>query len=102
MVVEKQIASQMFTYNPETIDNWLLHVFVKVDKESDLAIARDLINQTYAQVRTELVESDKLTNLKSNLKYSFINGLDSSQSIASTLASYMLIKISCLKGHPHQ
>jgi len=89
LVVEKQIASQMFTYNPETKDEGLLHVFVKVDKESDLAVARDLINQTYAQVRTELVDADKLANLKSNLKYSFINGLDSSQSIASVLASYM-------------
>ncbi|WP_234402710.1 hypothetical protein [Pseudoalteromonas piratica] len=41
------------------------------------------------QKRTELVDSDKLANLKSNLKYSFVNGLDSSQAIASTLASYM-------------
>ncbi|SFC76141.1 M16 family metallopeptidase [Pseudoalteromonas denitrificans] len=89
LIVDKQIASQMFTYNPETKDAGLLHVFVKVDKESDLVVARDLINQTYAKVRTELVDADKLANLKSNLKYSFINGLDSSQSIASTLASYM-------------
>ncbi|WP_394228137.1 M16 family metallopeptidase [Pseudoalteromonas spongiae] len=89
LVVEKQLASQMFTYNPETKDPGLLHVFVKVEKEEDLSKARDAINRTYAKARTELVDADKLANLKSNLKYSFVNGLDSSQAIASTLASYM-------------
>ncbi|WP_105213762.1 M16 family metallopeptidase [Pseudoalteromonas sp. T1lg22] len=89
LVVEKQIASQMFTYNPETKDPGLLHVFVKVDDEENLAVVRDAINQTYAQARTELVDEGKLAALKSNAKYSFINSLDSSQAIASTLASYM-------------
>jgi zinc protease len=89
LVVDKQIASQMFTYNAETKDPGLLHVFVKVEKEEDLAKARDAINLTYAKARTELVDADKLTNLKSNLKYSFVNGLDSSSAIASMLASYV-------------
>ncbi len=89
LVVDKQIASRMFTYNPETKDTGLLHVFVKVDKEQDLAVVRDAINRTYLKARTQLVDEDELKNLKSNLKYNFINNLDSSQSIASTLASYM-------------
>jgi len=89
LVVNRQIASQMFTYNPETKDPGLLHVFVKVDKAEDLQVVRDAINDTYAKVRTELVDETRLANLKSNLKYSFINGLDSSQAIASTLAQYM-------------
>ena len=89
LVVEKQIASQMFTYNAETKDPGLLHVFVKVEKEEDLAKARDAINRTYAKARTELVDADKLANLKSNLKYSFVNGLDSSSAIASMLARYV-------------
>ena len=89
LVVEKQLASQMFTYNPETKDPGLLHVFVKVDDEKDLATVRDAINQTYAKARTELVDENKLEALKSNQKYSFINGLDSSQAIASTLARYV-------------
>ena len=89
LVVNKQVASQMFTYNAETKDPGLLHVFVKVDDAKNLPLVRDAINDTYAKVRTELVDEEKLVNLKSNLKYSFVNGLDSSQSIASTLASYM-------------
>lgn len=89
LVVNKQLASQMFTYNPETKDPGLLHVFVKVDDAKNLPEVRDAINETYAKVRTELVDEDKLVNLKSNLKYSFVNGLDSSQAIASTLAEYM-------------
>ncbi|NOU51554.1 insulinase family protein [Pseudoalteromonas sp. JBTF-M23] len=89
LVVEKQVASQMFTYNPETKDPGLLHVFVKVEHEKDVAMVRDAINQTYAKARTQLVDEDKLSALKSNRKYSFINELDSSQAIASTLAQYM-------------
>jgi zinc protease len=89
LVVEKQLASQMFNYNPETKDAGLRHVFIKVNEEKDLATVRDAINRTYAQARTELVSTEKLDNLKSNLKYSFVNSLDSSESIASTLASYM-------------
>ncbi|TMP47180.1 peptidase M16 [Pseudoalteromonas citrea] len=89
LVVDKQIASQMFPYNAETKDPGLLHVFVKVEKEQDLTVVRDAINRTYASARTELVDADKLAALKSNRKYSFINGLDSSQAIASTLARYM-------------
>jgi len=89
LVVDKQLASQMFNYNPETKDAGLRHVFIKVNDEKDLATVRDAVNRTYAQVRTELVSEQKLDNLKSNLKYSFVNSLDSSESIAATLASYM-------------
>lgn len=92
LVVDKQIASQMFTYNPDTKDMGLRHVFVKVQDAKDLATVRDAINRTYAKARTELVNDDKLANLKSNLKYSFINSMDSSEAIASTLASYVHFK----------
>lgn len=89
LVVDKQLASQMFNYNPATKDAGLRHVFIKVNEEKDLVTVRDAINLTYAKARTELVSAEKLDNLKSNLKYSFVNSLDSSESIASTLASYM-------------
>lgn len=89
LVVNKQIASQMFTFNAETKDPGLLHVFVKVDDEANLAVVRDAINETYAQARTQLVDKEKLANLKSNAKYSFVSAMDSSQAIASTLAQYM-------------
>jgi zinc protease len=79
----------MFNYNPETKDAGLRHVFIKVNDEKDLAVVRDAINATYAKIRTEQVSAEKLDNLKSNLKYSFVNSLDSSEAIASTLASYM-------------
>lgn len=89
LVVDKQIASQMFTYNPETKDAGLRHVFVKVEDAKNLSVVRDAINRTYAKARVETVDTKKLNNLKSNLKYSFVNGLDSSEAIAGTLASYM-------------
>lgn len=89
LVVDKQLASQMFNYNPATKDAGLRHVFIKVNDEKDLTTVRDAINQTYASIRTELVSEEKLNNLKSNLKYSFVNRLDSSEAIAGMLASYM-------------
>lgn len=92
LVVDKQVASQMFIYNPDTKDMGLRHVFVKVQEEADLVTVRDAINRTYAKARTELVDEEKLANLKSNLKYSFVNSLDSSEAIAATLTSYMHFK----------
>ena len=89
LIVDKQIASQMFTYNPETKDAGLRHVFVKVEDAENLSVVRDAINRTYAKARVEMVSPDTLNNLKSNLKYSFVNSLDSSEAIAGTLASYM-------------
>ncbi|ESP91684.1 M16 family metallopeptidase [Pseudoalteromonas luteoviolacea] len=89
LVVDKQIATQLFTYNAETKDPGLLHVFIKVEDEKDLVTVRDAVNRTYATARTELVDEEKLAALKSNLRYSFANDLDSSKAIASMLASYV-------------
>ena len=89
LIVEKQLASQMFAFGPETKDVGLRHVFVKVDDAKNLSVVRDAINNTYAKARTELVDETKLNNLKANIKYSFVNRLDSSEAIAGTLARYM-------------
>ncbi|WP_063377649.1 M16 family metallopeptidase [Pseudoalteromonas luteoviolacea] len=89
LVVDKQIATQLITYNAETKDPGLLHVFVKVEDEKDLVAVRDAVNRTYASARTELVDAEKLAALKSNQRYSFANSMDSSKAIASTLASYV-------------
>jgi zinc protease len=89
LVVETQKSSEFFTYFPDRKDPHLLYVFAKVDDEADIDFVRTQIAKTLAKARTELVNDEKLTNLKANLKYSFANGLDSSSSIARTLASYV-------------
>ncbi|NQZ06267.1 MAG: insulinase family protein [Algicola sp.] len=89
LVVETQKASQLWTYFPDRKNPHLLYISAKVDKAEDLDFVRTEIAKTLAKARTELVDEDKLAKLKSNLKYSFANGLDSSSSIARTLAGYV-------------
>jgi len=89
LVVEKQIASQLFFYTPNTKDVGLRHVYVKVNDEKHLDVARNAINETYAKMRVKLISEETLEKLKSSIKYNFANGLDSSQSIAGMLANYM-------------
>ncbi len=88
LVVETQKVSDFFTYFPDSKDPHLLYVFAKVEALEDVDFVRTEIVKTLAKARTELVDEDKLNKLKSNLKYSFANGLTSSSAIARTLAGY--------------
>lgn len=88
LVVDSQKVSEFFTYFPDTKDPHLLYIFAKVEKLDDVAFVREELAKTLAKARTELVDEEKLDNLKSNLKYSFANSLTSSSSIARTLAGY--------------
>lgn len=88
LVSESQKVSEFFTYFPDSKDPHLLYVFAKVEALEDVGYVREQIVKTLAKARTELVDEDKLAKLKSNLKYSFANGLTSSSAVAQTLAGY--------------
>lgn len=89
LVVQTQKASRLFTYFPDRKDAHMLYIAAKVDNAEDLSFVREEIIKTLAQARSELVDEQKLVKLKSNLKYGFVNGLDSSAAIGGTLARYV-------------
>lgn len=89
LVVDTQKVSRFFYYFPDRKDPSLLYFAAKIDKAEDVNYVREQIASTLAKARTEMIDEKKLANLKSNLRYSFINGLDSSETIARTLSSYV-------------
>ncbi|MFT4923961.1 MAG: zinc protease [Phenylobacterium sp.] len=89
LVVDTQKASEFFTYLPDRKDPHMLYIAAKVDNVEDIPFVRAEIAKTLASARSELPEPQKLEKLKSNLKYAFVNELDSSAAIAGTLARYV-------------
>ena len=89
LVVDTQKVQNFFYYFPDRKDPQLLYFAAKIEKAEDVNYVREQIAKTLAKARTELVDEQKLADLKSNLRYSFINRLDSSETIARTLSSYV-------------
>jgi zinc protease len=58
-------------------------------KDEDLPAVEQAIWQELERLKTELVSADLLADIKSNLKYSLANGLDTSDGVAGTLFFYI-------------
>ncbi|MCG8606105.1 insulinase family protein, partial [bacterium] len=89
LVVKEQKVDVLAPYFPDHIDPYLLTVFARVKDVADVWYVRDEILKTFAQMRTEPVSAKRLNDIKSNLKYSFANGMDNSEDIASALVGYV-------------
>ncbi len=89
LVVNEQKANQFFKWFPDRKDPTLMFLMAQVNNEEDVAYVKDEIAKTFAKARTSMVEAQKLADLKSNLKYSFVSELDSSTEIGSMLARYV-------------
>jgi zinc protease len=89
LVVEEQTVDQLWAYFPDRVDPNLLTVAARVKDPADVWAVRDEIQRTLADLRANGVDAERLAAIKSNLKYSFANGLDNSEAIASALASYV-------------
>jgi len=89
LVIKEQKVDQFFSYFPDRIDPYLLTVFARVKDAGDIAYVREEILKTFAKVRTQDVQENRLNEIKSNLKYSFANGMNSSRSIAQAMVGYV-------------
>ncbi|MBY5990624.1 M16 family metallopeptidase [Ferrimonas balearica] len=89
LVVNEQVANQMFHYFPQRTDPGQLMLFFRSGSEADLLRVREALVETLAQLRTQPMDEADLERLKSHLKYRFANGLDSSKAIADVLATYL-------------
>ncbi|MFQ5639495.1 MAG: M16 family metallopeptidase [bacterium] len=89
LVVKEQKADQLWAYFPDHIDPYLLTVAARVKNIDDIWYVRDEILKTFAKLRTETVSTKRLFEIKSNLKYSFANGMNNSEAIARALVGYV-------------
>lgn len=89
LVLDKQWVDQLFYYFPQRKDPQLLYFAMRLNEPERAGDAYARLLDTLARLRTELVDADRLADLKSNQRYGFANNLSSSESIASTLAQYV-------------
>jgi zinc protease len=64
-------------------------VAARVKDVKDIDYVRQQILGAYKRFTTELVPKDRLDSTRSRLRYQFALGMDSSESIANALASYI-------------
>ncbi|MDH4056177.1 MAG: insulinase family protein, partial [Gammaproteobacteria bacterium] len=89
LVIEDQSVDQLFAYFPDAIDPGMLLIAARLTDAGHAVSVRDAINATLVATRTQLVDSKKVEETKSRLRYGFTAQLDNSGSIGSNLASFV-------------
>ncbi len=88
LVVDKQWVQNFGSYFPNTKDPQLFYIYAQLKDEKYANQVKQAITDTLIKARTEKVEQQRIDEIKNNLKYSFARTLNSTSSIASTLARY--------------
>ncbi|MEO0479313.1 MAG: pitrilysin family protein [Planctomycetota bacterium] len=89
LYLEERLVDQFFPYFPDQSDPGLVYVMARVRDPKDWATVRDAILVECRRLRTELVDAEALELVKTNGRYSFAGGLNSSAAIADTIAGYV-------------
>ncbi|TQV87449.1 insulinase family protein [Aliikangiella coralliicola] len=89
LVIDRQMVQFVGAYFPDRKDPQLLYIYTQLKDEKYAEEVKQAITKTLIRARTELLDEKRLNDIKNNLKYSFARTLDSTDSIASTLASYV-------------
>jgi zinc protease len=89
LVLEDQSVDQLMTYFPNRKDPNLLMLYARLTEEKHAADVEAAINNTLAEARTALIDSKRLEETKSRLRYMFTAELDSAGGIGSVLASFV-------------
>ncbi len=89
LYVKDRKVDTLFGYFPDHVDPFLGMIMARVKDPADWALVRDRILDTCEHFKTTLVDDKRLEAVKSNLRYSFADDLDSSAAIAEALTSYI-------------
>ena len=76
----------------DRMDPELFVVFARVKDPKDVDYVRDQVLATYKRYTTEIIPAAKLDATRSRLRYSLALAMDSSDSIASTLAPFVSLR----------
>ncbi|MDQ3283537.1 MAG: insulinase family protein, partial [Acidobacteriota bacterium] len=89
LVTQEQKVDQLFTYGGGNVDPGLFTIFARVKDQKDAVYVRDQIIATFAQLRSQKLDAQRVADAKSNARYGAVRGLDNTEAIASTLARYV-------------
>ncbi len=89
LVIEEQKCQSFFTSFSDHRDPFLLIFNTVLKQEKDLPDIEEEIFKELERLKEELVDTETLAKVKSNLKYSFANSLGTTDGIAGNLAYYI-------------
>jgi zinc protease len=92
LVVVEQKVDQLRFDVPSSIDSSLFTVMARVKNAADAVYVRDQILSTFAEARFGQVPAGRLTEAKSNTRYSFARTIDSTERVAAVVAGYTKYK----------
>lgn len=92
LVIEEQKVVSLGASAPSRVDPALFSISARVKKEADLDYVRDQILAAVQSFQEKPVDAARLDAVRKHLRYELALGLDSSDAIAGTLASYVALR----------
>ena len=89
LVVSEQKVDALFPLFEDRRDPYLVIAAARVKDAKDMDYVLGVIIETFESFKIQTVSAELLEDVKSNLRYAFALSLDNSDSIASTLASFL-------------
>lgn len=89
LVIDEQICLSLNASFPDRRDPYLLIFTAVLKEEKDLPLVEKAIFEELTKAQNELVSEELLQDVKSNLKYSFLRAMETTDGVAGTLAFYI-------------
>jgi zinc protease len=88
VLTDQKVDLLQADYSPH-VDHNLFTVYARLKKQEDLATVQEAISSTIEDLKSHPADPQKLTDIKSNLKYTFLMSLDTSKNTAARLIRYL-------------
>jgi zinc protease len=88
LVEDEQKVDRLFFDTGNNVDPSLVAVIARVKDIKDAVYVRDEILRTFAGLRNRMLDPQRVSDAKSNSRYSFLRGLDNTNAIANALGNY--------------
>ena len=89
LVVDERRLDSFGAGNSSNVDPELFTISARLKNAADAPYIRDEILRTVDRARRELVDAEQLEDSKSAARYGFVRALDNTNSIATTIASFV-------------
>jgi zinc protease len=91
LILQEQKADTLIPQTDPHRDPYLFTVFVRLKKDEDLPAVEKSITDAIEKLKNTPPDTRRLKDLKSNLKYTFLMGLDTSKNTATRLSRYFAL-----------
>ena len=88
LVEDEQKVDRLFFDTGNNVDPSLVGIYARVKDPKDTVYVRDEILKTFAALRNRQLEAQRVSDAKSNSRYSFLRTLDNTNTIANVIGNY--------------